>query len=103
MTEHEANNSFVWVSDKLWNSLSADQKNWVQAAADAVNKSQPEKAVKLEQDSQVKLKSIGVKVVNDVDKSGFQKIADPYLDKMSADLGPHATKVKDLIRGVSVS
>jgi tripartite ATP-independent transporter DctP family solute receptor len=103
MTEHEANNSFVWVSDKLWNSLSADQKSWVQAAADAVNKSQPEKAVKLEQDSQVKLKSIGVKVVNDVDKSGFQKIADPYLDKMSADLGPHATKIKDLIRGVSVS
>jgi tripartite ATP-independent transporter DctP family solute receptor len=103
MTEHEANNSFVWVSDKLWNSLSTDQKSWVQAAADAVNKSQPEKAIKLEQDSQVKLKSIGVKVVNDVDKSGFQKIADPYLDKMSADLGPHATKIKDLIRGVSVS
>src|ERR1700704_6900711 len=103
MTEHEANNSFVWVSDKLWNSFSADQKSWVQAAADAVNKTQPEKAVKLEQESQVKLKSIGVKVVNDVDKSGFQKIADPYLDKMSADLGPHATKVKDLIRGVSVS
>src|ERR1700732_2267369 len=53
MTEHEANNSFVWVSDKLWNSLSADQKSWVQTAADAVNKSQPEKAIKLEQDSQV--------------------------------------------------
>src|ERR1700738_897684 len=103
MTEHEANNSFTWVSDKLWNSLSADQKSWVQAAADAVNKNQPEKAVKLEQDSQVKLKSIGVKVVNDVDKSGFQKIADPYLDKMSSELGPHATKIKDLIRGVSLS
>jgi tripartite ATP-independent transporter DctP family solute receptor len=103
MTEHEANNSFVWVSDKLWNSFSADQKSWVQAAADAVNKTQPEKAVKLEQESQVKLKSIGVKVVNDVDKSGFQKIADPYLDKMSADLGPHAAKIKDLIRGVSAS
>src|SRR3979411_789768 len=42
MTEHEANNSLVWVSDKLWNSLSADQKSWVQTAADAVNKSQPE-------------------------------------------------------------
>src|ERR1700737_3795238 len=103
MTEHEANNSLVWVSDKLWNSLSPEQKSWVQAAADAVNKNQPEKAVKLEQDSQVKLKSIGVKVVNDVDKSGFQKIADPYLDKMSSELGPHATKIKDLIRGVSLS
>ena len=43
---------------------------------------------------------MGVKIVADVDKSGFQKIADPYLDKMSADLGPHATKIKDLIRAV---
>jgi TRAP-type transport system periplasmic protein len=36
-----------------------------------------------------------------VDKTGFQKIADPYLDKMSAELGPHATRIKDLIRAVS--
>jgi len=101
MTEHEANNSFTWVSDKLWNSFSAEQKSWVQAAADEVNKNQPAKAVALEHDSATKLKSIGVKIVSDVDKSGFQKIADPYLDKMSSDLGPHATKIKDLIRGIS--
>jgi tripartite ATP-independent transporter DctP family solute receptor len=101
MTEHEANNSFTWVSDKLWNSLSSEQKGWVQAAADEVNRNQPAKAVALERESATKLKSIGVKVVSDVDKSGFQKIADPYLDKMSADLGPHAAKIKDLIRGVA--
>src|SRR5436309_1237112 len=101
MTEHEANNSFTWVSDKLWNSLSSEQKSWVQAAADEVNKNQPAKAVELEHESATKLKSIGVKIVSDVDKSGFHKIADPYLDKMSADLGPHATKIKDLIRGIS--
>jgi TRAP-type transport system periplasmic protein len=102
MTEHEANNSFTWVSDKVWNSLSADQKNWVQAAADEVNKNQPAKAVALEHESATKLKAIGVKIV-DVDKSGFQKIADPYLDKMSAELGPHATKIKDLIRGIGTA
>src|SRR6266446_3183564 len=101
MTEHEANNSFTWVSDKLWNSLSSEQKGWVQAAADEVNRNQPAKAVALERESATKLKSIGVKIVADVDKSGFQKIADPYLDKMSAELGPHATKVKDLIRGIA--
>src|SRR5690242_11558227 len=94
MTEHEANNSFTWVSDKLWNSLSAEQQKWVKVAADEVNKNQPAKAVALEHDSAAKLKSIGVKIVGDVDKSGFRKIADPYLDKMSADLGPHATKIK---------
>jgi TRAP-type transport system periplasmic protein len=101
MTEHEANNSFTWVSDKLWNSFSSDQKSWVQEAADEVNKNQPAKAVALEHESAAKLKSIGVKIVGDVDKSGFHKIADPYLDKMSADLGPHATKIKDLIRGIA--
>ena len=26
---------------------------------------------------------------------------DPYLDKMSADLGPHATKIKDMIRTIT--
>src|SRR6266436_2154257 len=32
MTEHEANNSLVWVSDKLWNSLTPEQQGWVQSA-----------------------------------------------------------------------
>src|SRR5215510_4662234 len=63
LTEHEANNSLVWVSDKLWKSLSADQRKWVQAAADEVNRSQPGKAIDLEHQSADRLKSIGVKVV----------------------------------------
>jgi tripartite ATP-independent transporter DctP family solute receptor len=102
MTEHEANNSFTWISDKLWNSLSAEQQNWVQIAADEVNRNQPAKAIALEHESAAKLKSIGVKIVGDVDKSGFQKIADPYLDKLSAELGPHAVKITNLIRGIGV-
>ncbi|MGY8679224.1 TRAP transporter substrate-binding protein [Bradyrhizobium sp. UFLA05-153] len=101
MTEHEANNSLVWVSDKLWNSLTPEQQGWVQAAADEVNKTQPAKAIELEHQSQVKLKSIGVKVVTDVDKSGFITIADPYLDKLAKDLGPHAEKIKNLIRSIN--
>jgi tripartite ATP-independent transporter DctP family solute receptor len=101
MTEHEANNSLVWVSDKLWNSLTPDQQKWVQGAADEVNKNQPAKAIELEHQSVDKLKSIGVKVVTGVDKSGFTKIADPYLDKLAKDLGPHAEKVKDLIRAIN--
>jgi len=101
MTEHEANNSLVWVSDKLWNSLTPEQHAWVQAAADEVNKSQPAKAIELEHQSQEKLKAIGVKVVTDVDKSGFTAIADPYLDKLAKELGPHADKIKTLIRAVN--
>jgi tripartite ATP-independent transporter DctP family solute receptor len=101
MTEHEANNSLVWVSDKLWNSLTPEQQRWVQATADEVNKTQPAKAIELEHQSQDKLRSIGVKVVTDVDKSGFIAVADPYLDKLAKELGPHAEKIKNLIRAIN--
>src|ERR1700757_494672 len=100
MTEHEANNSLVWVSDKLWNSLTPEQQGWVQAAADEVNMKEPAKAIELEHQSQDKLKSIGFKIVTDANKSGFITIADPYLDKLAKDLGPHAEKIKNLIRAI---
>src|SRR5476651_2053470 len=80
MTEHEANNSLIWVSDKLWSSLTAEQKGWVQAAADEVAKVEPAKALELEHSSATKLKALGVKIV-DVDKSGFIKVAQPYLER----------------------
>ena len=44
---------------------------------------------------------MGVKIVDDVDKSGFTKIADPYLDKLAKELGPHADKIKTLIRAIN--
>jgi tripartite ATP-independent transporter DctP family solute receptor len=100
MTEHEANNNFVWISDKLWKSLSAEQKKWVTAAADEVGRMQPAKSLELEHQSAEKLKAMGVKVVGDVDKSGFMKTAAPYLDKLAKELGPHAVKIKDLIGAV---
>jgi tripartite ATP-independent transporter DctP family solute receptor len=100
MTEHEANNNLIWVSDKLWKSLTDEQKKWVQAAADEVNKREPAMALGLEHQSADKLKAIGVKIVDNVNKSGFQKLADPYLDKLAGELGPHALKIKDSIAAV---
>ena len=101
LTEHEANNSLVWISDKLWQSLTAEQKQWVQTAAAEVNKNQPAKAFELEHQSIGKLQAIGVKIVTDVDKSGFVGIATPYLDKFSAELGPHAVKIEKLISSIN--
>ncbi|HKU09297.1 MAG TPA: C4-dicarboxylate ABC transporter substrate-binding protein, partial [Bradyrhizobium sp.] len=48
-----------------------------------------------------KLKSMGVKIVDNVDKKTFTAIADPYLDKLAKELGPHAVKIKDLIRSIN--
>jgi TRAP-type transport system periplasmic protein len=39
-------------------------------------------------------------VVRDVDKSGFVKVAAPYLDKLANDLGPHAAKIQKLIGAI---
>jgi TRAP-type transport system periplasmic protein len=100
LTEHEANNSVLFVSDKVWSSLTAEQKGWMQAAADEVSKNQPAAAFKLEHDAQARLEKIGVKVVKDVDKSGFASISKPIQDKLAKDLGPNAVKVLGLIREI---
>jgi len=100
ITEHEANNNCIWVSDKTWNSLNDQEKQWVQAAADEVSKKEPALALKLEADSAAKLKTMGVKVVDGVDKSGFMKAAQPIQDQLAKELGPHAVKILDLVRNV---
>jgi tripartite ATP-independent transporter DctP family solute receptor len=101
LTAHEANNALVFVSDKLWQSLSAEQRQWVMTAANDISQKEPAQAFELEKNAQAKLEKMGVKVITDVDKSGFQKIADPYLDKLAKELGPHAEKIKNLIRAIN--
>jgi|CXWL01.1.fsa_nt_gi tripartite ATP-independent transporter DctP family solute receptor len=100
VTEHEANNSVLFVSDKLWSSLNADQKKWVQQAADDMNKVQPAKAFEMEKESRARLEKIGVKIVTGVDKSGFEKVSKPILDKLANDLGPHAVKILGMVRNI---
>src|SRR3954463_9522888 len=101
MTEHEANNALLFVSDRLWQSLSADQKQWVKTAAAEVSAKEPAKAFELEKAAATKLKGYGVKIVEDVDKKSFAAISDPYLDKLAKELGPHAEKIKNLIRAIN--
>jgi len=100
MTEHEANNNCLWVSDKTWNSLTPEEQKWVQAAADEVARTEPMLALKLEKDSAEKLKALGVKVVDGVDKTGFIKAAAPVQDQLATELGPHAVKLLKLVRDV---
>ena len=72
----------------------------MQAAADEVSKKEPALALKLEKDSADKLKTIGVKVVENVDKTGFIKAAQPIQDELAKELGPHAVKLLQLVRDV---
>src|SRR6266699_520519 len=100
MSEHEANNNCIWVSDKAWNSFSDEEKKWVQAAADEVNRLEPTRAIELEHESAAKLEKMGVKFVKNVDKSGFLRAAEPIQDKTAAQLGPHAVELLKLVREV---
>jgi tripartite ATP-independent transporter DctP family solute receptor len=98
MTEHEANNNLIWVSLKTWDSLSDQQKGWVQAAAAEVGRLEPPHALKLEKDSAERLKKLGVKIVEKVDKSGFIAAAKPIQDQLAAELGPQAVKIVGIVR-----
>jgi TRAP-type C4-dicarboxylate transport system substrate-binding protein len=100
LTDHEANNSLIWVSDKLWSSLTDEQKSWVQAAANEVAAKEPAQAIELNRKSLARLKRLGVKVVTDVDKASFIKIAQPLQDKIASELGPHAVKVLQICRSI---
>jgi tripartite ATP-independent transporter DctP family solute receptor len=100
LTEHEANNNAVWVSEKVWSSLSETEKKWVQAAAEEVGKVEPAKALELEKESAAKLKKMGVLVVEKVDKTGFMKAAAPIQDQLAKELGPSAVKILNMIREV---
>src|SRR6266481_1223580 len=101
ITEHEANNALLFISDKLWQTLSAEQKGWVTTAAAEVSAKEPAKAFELEKAAATKLKGLGVKIVEDVDKKSFAAVSDPYLDRLAKELGPHAEKIKNLIRAIN--
>jgi tripartite ATP-independent transporter DctP family solute receptor len=100
LTQHEANNSVMWVSGKVWDSLTAEQKGWVQAAADEVAHTEPKMAIELEHKSLAKLQKIGVKFVTDVDKTGFIKVATPLQDQIAAGLGPRAVEILKICRQI---
>jgi tripartite ATP-independent transporter DctP family solute receptor len=100
MTEHEANNSVIWVSDKLWSKLTEEQRGWVQAAADEVAAKEPAQAIELNHKSLAKLQRMGVKVVTDIDKPSFIRIAEPLQEQLAKGLGPHAEKILQICRSI---
>src|SRR5258708_17247389 len=56
ITDNEANNALLFVTDKVWQSLSAEQKGWVTTAAAEVSAKEPAKAFELEKPAATNLK-----------------------------------------------
>lgn len=100
LTEHAANNSIIWISDKIMDSLTDEQREWVQLAAEEVGQTQPELAFELEHKSIDELEKLGVKVVKDVDKSEFIEVSTPIANQLAEEMGPHAVKILELVRSL---
>lgn len=99
ITEHEANHSAIWVSDRVWDDLSEKERGWVEEAAKEVRTTQPERAFELDEEAKAELQELGVQLVEDVDKDSFIEIAEPLQDELAKELGPYAEKLVELVRG----
>jgi tripartite ATP-independent transporter DctP family solute receptor len=99
-TEHEANNSHLWVSQKTWDSLTPEQQKWVMQSADYALPIASKKALELNTAAIASLKKVGVKYVDQVDKKSFSVIAAPLQDSQARELGKFAVQILALVRGV---
>jgi len=99
-TEHEANNSHLWVSQKTWDSLTPEQQKWVVQSADYALPIASKKALELNTAAIASLKKVGVKYVDQVDKKSFSVIAAPLQDSQAQELGEFAVQILALVRGV---
>jgi len=99
-TEHEANNSHLWVSQKTWDSLTPEQQKWVTQAADYSLPVASRKALELNTAAVASLQKLGVKYNDRVDKKTFSVIATPLQDSQAQELGKYAVQILTLVRGV---
>ena len=91
----------LWISDKLWQSLNADQKQWVLTAGPRRQHSGAEEGFRSRAHGGDQAPEDGRQDRHRCRQGELQKIADPYLDKLAKELGPHAEKVKTLIRAIN--
>ena len=98
VTGHEANNYNVLMSMKTWESLNKDQQKWVIQAFNYTQPLGPRKAVQNNHLAYDKLKQIGVKVFEKVDKSGFIEKAKPVIDQQAKELGTYAVQLLAQVR-----
>jgi tripartite ATP-independent transporter DctP family solute receptor len=99
-TEHEANNSHLWVSQKTWDALTEEQRKWVRESADYALPLASRRALELNTAAVASLQKVGVKYHEQVDKKSFSVIATPLQDAQAQELGKNAVQLLALIRGI---
>jgi tripartite ATP-independent transporter DctP family solute receptor len=99
-TEHEANNSHIWVSQKTWDSFNETQRKQIQQAADFALPAASRKALELSAAAVGALQKVGVKYHEQVDKKSFSTIAAPLQDSQAQELGKYAVQLLALVRGI---
>ena len=99
-TEHEANNSHIWVSQKTWDGLNETQRKQIQQAADYALPTASRKALELSTAAVASLQKVGVKYHEQVDKKTFSVIAAPLQDSQAQELGKYAVQLLALVRGI---
>lgn len=100
-TEHETDNSHLWVSQKTWDSLTNEQRGWVEQAASSSLPIASRKALELSAAALVAMQRLGVKFQDQVDKRSFAAVAIPLQDVQARLLGVQAEKLLSLIRGIT--
>jgi len=98
ITEHEGNTQVIWVTDKAWNSLSEEERGWVQAAADEVRTTASRKGFESKLEDRQAYNDEGVQFVEDVDKDSFKEISVPLQDRIAEDLGETAVQIVERVR-----
>ncbi|GAC1403843.1 MAG: TRAP transporter substrate-binding protein [Candidatus Velthaea sp.] len=100
LTQHEANNNVILMSEKTWNSFDSGQRRWVEQAFAFAQHDEVPKSLQIDRDGLDKLKKLGVTVVSNVDKKSLSNTAKPIIDKEAASLGPFAEQILKQIRAL---
>jgi len=101
LSQHEGNFQVLWMSSRALQSLSGQQREWVQNAAVTVSKEQPSQAAELVSKMKKKYTDMGIEFYDQVDKQSFIDIATPLQEKIAHDLGPYAVKILDQMRSIT--
>ncbi len=99
-SDHEANNNHLWVSDKCWNSLTAEEQGWVKAAHAYARPLFVQKSMELDHAAIDSLTKMGVEFYPNVDRQSFIVVATPIQDEQAEALGPYAVKLLEAVRKV---